>query len=209
MSACLWRYRSTRGVSLHERMFVALPLDAIEPCFKLCREPLTRTCVWPSDARYNMFKILLPAAAALGLVAFAAQSQGAASEPEMSQPVMSWTLHSEGDLAKLAYGVPNSDQLALMVACAPGDRMATVYGDVQIEAAQVLQASYGARPLDPLSGGLADEATISINDPSLQRLAERGRVTVVGDAGRFELTAGEEERRLVGDFLTYCGAGRA
>lgn len=156
-----------------------------------------------------MFKILLPAAAALGLVAVAAQSQGAASAPEMTQPVMSWTLHNEGDLAKLAYGVPNSDQLALMVTCAPGVRLATVYGDVRLEAAQIVQANYGPQPLDPLSGGLAEEVRISVNDPSLQRLAERGRLNVSGDAGRFELTAGQEERRLVGDFLTYCGAGRA
>jgi hypothetical protein len=156
-----------------------------------------------------MFKILLPATAALGLVAFAAQSQGAASEPEMTQPVMSWTLHNEGALAKLAYGVPNSDQLALMVTCEPGARLATVYGDVQLKAARLVEASYGPQPMDPLSGGLAEEVRISVNDPSLQRLAERGRLTVVGEAGQFELGADQEERRLVGDFLTYCGAGRA
>lgn len=156
-----------------------------------------------------MFKVLVPAAAALGLIAFAAQSQGAASEPQMTQPVMSWTLHHDGEFAKLAYGVPNSDQLAIMVACQPGNRLATVYGDVRLETAQVVQASYGAQPLDPLSGGLAEEAQIAVNDPSLQRLAQRGRLTVEGDAGRFTLTADQEERRLVRDFLAYCGAERA
>jgi hypothetical protein len=156
-----------------------------------------------------MFKVLVPAAAALGLIAFAAQSQGAASEPMMTQPVMSWTLHHDGEFAKLAYGVPNSDQLAIMVACQPGDRTASVYGDVRLETAQVVQASYGAQPLDPLSGGLAEEARVAINDPSLERLAERGRLTVEGDAGRFTLTADQEERRLVRDFLAYCGAERA
>ncbi len=156
-----------------------------------------------------MFKVLIPAAAALGLVAFAAQSQGAASEPEMTQPVMSWTLHHDGEFAKLAYGVPNSDLLAIMVACAPGDRLASVYGDVRLETAQVVQASYGAQPIDPLSGGLAQEVRIAVNDPALVRLAERGRLTVQGDAGRFTLTADREDRRLVHDFLAYCGAERA
>jgi len=156
-----------------------------------------------------MFKVLLPAAAALGLVAFAAQSQGAASEPEMTEPTMSWTLHHEGSLAKLAYGVPNSDQLALMVTCAPGQSLATVYGDVRLEGAQMIRTSLGPQPIDPLSGGLADETRVSINDPSLQGLAERGRLTVIGDAGRFRIGAGQEERRLVRDFLSYCGAGRA
>lgn len=156
-----------------------------------------------------MFKVLLPAVAALGLVTFAAQSQGAASDGEMTQPVMSWTLHHEGSLAKLAYGVPNSDQLALMVTCVPGDRRATVYGDVQLEAASVVQTVYGSQPIDPLSGGLAEEQRIALNDSALERLADRGRMTVVGDAGRFHLEAGAQERRLVGDFLAYCGAGRA
>ncbi len=156
-----------------------------------------------------MFKVLLPAAAALGLIAFAAQSQGAASEPEMTQPVMSWTLHHDGEFAKLAYGVPNSDQLAIMVACQPGDRLASVYGDVRLQTAQLIQASYGAQPIDPLSGGLAEEVRVAINDPSLTRLAERGRLTVEGDAGRFTLAADPEERRLVRDFLAYCGAERA
>ena len=156
-----------------------------------------------------MFKVLLPAAAALGLVAFGAQSKGASSEPEMTQPTMSWTLHHEGSLAKLAYGVPNSDQLALMVTCAPEQSLATVYGDVRLEGAQMIRASLGPQPMDPLSGGLADETRVAINDPSLQGLAERGRLTVIGDAGRFRIDAGQEERRLVSDFLAYCGAGRA
>lgn len=156
-----------------------------------------------------MFKVLVPAAAALGLIAFAAQSQGAASESVMTQPVMSWTLHHDGEFAKLAYGVPNSDQLAIMVACQSGERLATVYGDVRLETAQIVQASHGAQPIDPLSGGLDKEVRIAINDPSLERLAERGRLTVEGDAGRFTLAANQEERRLVRDFLAYCGAERA
>lgn len=156
-----------------------------------------------------MFKVLVPAAAALGLVAIAAQSQGAASGPEMTQPVMSWTLHHDGEFAKLAYGVPNSDQLAIMVACQPGDRTASVYGDVRLETAQVVQASYGPQPIDPLTGGLAEEVRMAVNDPSLERLAGRGRLTVEGHAGRFTLAANQEERRLVRDFLAYCGAERA
>ncbi len=155
-----------------------------------------------------MFKVLVPAVAALGLVAFAAQSRTAAPEAEAvaNQPVMSWSVHHEGALAKLAYGVANSDQLALMVTCAPGDNSAVVYGDVQIEGARLTQASL---QIDPLSGGEAEEVRIPVNDPSLAGLASRGRMTVVGDAGRFQLAASTQERRLVGDFLSYCASGRA
>jgi hypothetical protein len=152
-----------------------------------------------------MFKVLIPAVAALGLIAVAAQSQGAVSESSAlnAAPVMSWSVHHEGALAKLAYGVPNSDQLALMVTCQPGDRTAVVYGDVQPESARLMQAGY-----DPLSGGDAEETRIALRDPALTGLAERGRMAVRGDAGVFQLAATREERRVVGDFLAYCSPGR-
>jgi len=157
-----------------------------------------------------MFKVLVPAVAALGLVAFAAQSRDVAPEVEaqgvIAAPVMSWSVHHEGALAKLAYGVANSDQLALMVTCMPGDATAAVYGDVQIEGARLTQASL---QIDPLSGGDAEETLVPISDPALAGLARTGRMTVVGDAGRFQLAASGEERRVVRDFLAYCSPGRA
>lgn len=152
-----------------------------------------------------MLKVLIPAVAALGLVAFAARSQG--SPPEIdSAPAMSWSVHHEGALAKLAYGVPNSDQLALMVACMPGDATAAVYGDVRIVGARLTQASL---TVDPLSGGDADVGLIPVRDPALAALAQDGRLTVEGDAGRFVVPASREERRLVHDFLSYCAPDRA
>lgn len=159
-----------------------------------------------------MFKILIPAAAALGLIAFAAQSQGADVTTEATAhttPVMGWSVHHEGALAKLAYGVANSDQLALMLSCQPGDRTAAIYGDVLPEAATVLPASLTQQAIDPLSLGEAEESRLSLSDPALKGLADSGRMTVRGDAGRFQLAASEEERRMVGDFLAYCSAGRA
>lgn len=156
-----------------------------------------------------MFKVLIPAVAALGLVAFAAQSRDVATTAETgaatAAPAMVWSVHHEGALAKLAYGLPNSDQLALMVTCMPGDRTAAVYGDVQIEGARLNQAGYA---VDPLSGGEAEESRIAVSDPSLAALAREGRMTVSGDAGRFQLTADAQERRVVRDFLAYCAPSR-
>lgn len=155
-----------------------------------------------------MFKVLIPAVAALGLVAFAAQSRDVAPQAEgvMATPVMGWSVHHEGALAKLAYGVAHSDQLALMVTCRPGDATATAYGDVEIEGARLTQARL---QIDPLSGGDAGETTIPVSHPALAGLAQTGRMTVVGDAGRFQLAASPEDRRLVRDFLAYCSPGRA
>jgi len=79
------------------------------------------------------------------------------------------------------------------------DRMAA-------EGARLTQASI---QIDPLSGGDAEETTIPVNDPALVGLARNGRMAVTGDAGRFQLAASTEERRLVRDFLAYCSPGRA
>jgi hypothetical protein len=158
-----------------------------------------------------MFKVLIPAAAALGLVAFSARSQGGVPEVGAfaAAPAMAWSVHHEGALAKLAYGVADSDQLTLMVSCEPGDRTATIYGDVHPEAARPMLTNLQSVPLDPLSGGEAHETQIGLNDPALTALATRGRMAVRGDAGVFQLAATPEERRLVGDFLSYCSAGLA
>lgn len=156
-----------------------------------------------------MFKIVIPAVAALGLIAFAAQSQPTSSEAPTGVAPMGWHLSHEGQMAKLAYGVANSDQLALMMTCERGQTQAVVYGDVQPASPRLIKASLTTSAIDPLSGGLADEARISVNDPAMQQLARLGKLPVDGEAGRFELTATSEERRLIGDFFAYCGTGRA
>lgn len=156
-----------------------------------------------------MFKIVIPAVAALGLIAFAAQSQPTASDAETGVAPMGWHLSHEGQMAKLAYGVANSDQLALMMTCERGQTQAVVYGDVHPASPRLIKAATTTATIDPLSGGLADEARISMQDPAMQQLARLGKLSVDGEAGRFELTATSEERRLIGDFFAYCGTGRA
>ena len=123
--------------------------------------------------------------------------------------MMGWHLSHEGQLAKLAYGVANSDQLALMMTCEPGQSQAVVYGDVQPASPKLVKASMAPAAIDPLAGGLADEARISMRDPALRQFARLGKLPVEGEAGRFELTASRDERRLIGDFFAYCGTDRA
>lgn len=157
-----------------------------------------------------MFKFAIPAVAALGLIAVAAQSRATDAAPDADvMPVaapMGWHLSHEGAMAKLAYGVANSDQLALMMTCQPGQAEAIVYGDVQPATPRLVKASLKAEAIDPLDGGLADEARVSLRDPALRKLADSGRLTVEGDAGHFELTAKGDERRLVREFFAYCGS---
>ena len=154
-----------------------------------------------------MFRFAIPAVAALGLIAVAAQSEAvhADVETEGGAAPMGWHLSHEGPMAKLAYGVANSDQLALMMTCEPGQAQAIVYGDVQPASPRLHRASMTSAAIDPLSGGLADESRISLRDPTLVRLVRRGTLAVEGDAGHFELTADRDERRLVSEFFAYCG----
>ncbi|MGZ9098450.1 MAG: hypothetical protein ACXW3O_01985 [Brevundimonas sp.] len=156
-----------------------------------------------------MFKIAIPAVAALGLIAFAAQSQATNADARTGGAPMGWHLSHEGQMAKLAYGVANSDQLALMMTCERGQAQAVVYGDVQPASPRLIKASMSAGAIDPLGGGLADEARISTRDPALQQLAQVGKMPVEGEAGRFELTATRDERRVIDDFFAYCGTDRA
>ncbi len=155
-----------------------------------------------------MFKFVLPAVAVLGLTAFAAQSYSPDAEPVTAAPVMGWHLSHEPGIAKLAYGVENSDQLALMLMCEPGRSAATVYGEVQPKAARLSQASMGPVETDPLSGGDAFETRVSLRDPAMQSLARRGKLDVQGEAGDFTLEASAAERRLIGEFFAYCATSR-
>lgn len=152
-----------------------------------------------------MFRFAVPAVAALGLIAAAAQSQtsraGAGAE---AAPPMGWHLSREGSMAKLAFGVANSDQLALMITCEPGAAAAVVYGEVRPESPRLVRTS-GPAPIDPLSGGLFEESRMPLRDPALRTLARRGVLPVEGEGGRFELTASAAERHLVGLFLSHCG----
>lgn len=152
-----------------------------------------------------MFKFAVPAVAALGLIAIAAQSQATNTDAALVDGLpMGWHLSHEDSMAKLAYGVENSDQLALMITCEPGQAQAIVYGDVQPDSPRLVHASAGAASIDPLSGDLSDESRIALRDPALRDLARKGRMPVVGETGAYELTATREERRLINQFLSYC-----
>lgn len=153
-----------------------------------------------------MFKVLVPAVAACALVAFAARTQSV--EPAPETPSMAWRLSYEDSLAKLTYGVANSDHLAVMITCVPGESTAVVYGEAQPDSPRLVRASMGPAELDPLTGGDAYETLIPLHDASLTRLAASGSIRLVGDDGATVLRADRAEQRLASDFLAYCGSSR-
>lgn len=149
-----------------------------------------------------MFKYALPALAAVGLVAIAAQSQATNTT---ATPGMGWHLSHEGEMAKLAYGLENSDQLALMMTCEPGQTQAVVYGDALPREARLINASMETA-IDPLSGGLAEESRIGLNGRAIQGLVQHGELAVETEAGVDELTASRDERRVIAGFVSYCAS---
>lgn len=156
-----------------------------------------------------MLKFAIPAVAALALIAVAAQSRATDADVAQVSGAMGWHLSHEPGVAKLAYGVENSDQLALMMTCRRGKAQAVVYGDVHPAQARVIRTGLTSVEIDPLNGDLPQEALISTGDPTLRRLERDGALTVQGEAGDFELTATPKERRLISDFFAYCGSDKA
>ena len=168
-----------------------------------------------------MFKILIPAVAALGLVAHAAQSytaeDGVAAAPVMlvaeapveaapATPAMDWHFHTEGATAKLAYGVANSDQLVLMLTCTPGEDKVSTLGSVRAEADTASgQSSYR----DPMTGGVLHESEIDKHDAALADLAATGRMTVVSDQGKVAIGSGATDQEAVKAFFASCGTAPA
>lgn len=156
-----------------------------------------------------MFKVLIPAAGIIGLAVFAAQPAASGYEIQRDVQPMGWHLHYEGSMAKLAYGVANSDQLALMMTCEPGEASAVVYGDVQPDTPRLMRASMEYSEPDPLSAGEAYETRIALNDQALTGLATRGVMRVEGPAGEFALDADSHERALAAQFISHCARGVA
>lgn len=124
---------------------------------------------------------------------------------------MGWHLLHEGERAKLAYGAANSDQIALMMTCAPGDRAVEVFGVVQPDTPRLTLAADGATArldgapeVDPLTGAMAVETRAPLADPVLRRFREGGELTVVSRGARRTLGADGAERRRIAAFFDHC-----
>lgn len=153
-----------------------------------------------------MFRTLVPAAGLIAAFALAAKTESAQPAPPVLE--MGWSLTHEGDMAKLAYGVPNSDQLAIMMTCQQG-RAVDVYGDVRPDTSRLIQASNEAALIDPMSGRIMEEIRISASDRTLSDLADGEGLKVRGDAGARILPIRESETGLAAQFVAHCQSARA
>jgi hypothetical protein len=126
---------------------------------------------------------------------------------------MAWSLHEtpeEG--AKLAYGAPNSDNVALMLSCQPAS------GQVLVSTASVAPApaivlksgksetALPATATPSMGEGHFLEAGAKANDPVLASFARTGDITLVQGKERVKLSARSGDRPQISKFFATCKA---
>lgn len=150
---------------------------------------------------------------ALGLAAALTLAACAHEAPQSAAP-MSWSLnHTESEGAKLAYGVPQSDQVLVMMTCqmnsgrvevsmtAPQDRAKGRIGLASRGERLDLTADVAPSPMGDVAVVTAEtDAT----QAALDQFARSGDLTVSGQGRAVKAAAQGEDRAKVADFLGVC-----
>lgn len=132
--------------------------------------------------------------------------------PVLEHAAAGWHLLHEGDRAKLAYGIANSDQILVMLSCAAGDETVEVFGIAAPEADEVvltsasLSSPIDVRPtFDPISGATAIETTLPVGADALEGFRATGRLTLAADTGEsVPAHAVQAELPQVQAFFDHC-----
>ena len=160
-----------------------------------------------------MRKLLIALGAAGACIALGGCFTG--SEPRLAD---GFGLHfqDEGSDVKLAYGLADSDDVALMLQCAKGAGMVQVT-DVARDSARpvlVLASNDGisvlTASLQPNPEGVAPllAAETSVDSPALAAFRRTGRISVRNGDFRYGIMSTGSERAEVGRFFAACGPTR-
>ncbi|WP_334163848.1 hypothetical protein [Phenylobacterium sp.] len=149
--------------------------------------------------------------AALSFIVACTLSACAHQQTPAALPGMAWSLHEvEGEGAKLAFGQPQSDNVVLMLSCAPGSGEVLVSANAGPDARPELELASGSRSTryraevaPSLGEGVLVEAIAPVRDPVLQRFADSGDLAV-GVNGRRTPVPGDKAKAR--QFLTSCRA---
>jgi len=128
-----------------------------------------------------------------------------------SAPGYVWSYQrDEHEGAKLAYGVPFSDDVLLMMTCAPGSGQVRLSALTERTQEEIVLTSAGAR--DRFSGeiapselgGLLLEAQVKASARSLDGFARTGKLFMSASGETVSLAAGPDERAGVTRFFEVC-----
>ena len=150
---------------------------------------------------------------ALGLATALTLAACAHEAPQGAQP-MSWSLnHTESEGAKLAYGVPQTDQVLVMMTCqmnsgrvevsmtAPQERARGRIGLASRGERLELAAEVAPSPMGDLAVVMAQTDAAQA---ALDRFAHSGDLTVSGQGRAVKAVARGEDRAKVADFFGAC-----
>jgi hypothetical protein len=150
--------------------------------------------------------------AAFAALTLAAGLAGCAHEKVASTGYQWVYMEAAGDSApRLAYGLPNSDELVMMLNCQPGaDRLEVMA--VGLPGDAIALASGGAQSRlpavhveDELNDGGALRARTTSRDAALAGFRKSGELALLVGNERHDLAARSADRRRVRAFFTACG----
>lgn len=152
----------------------------------------------------------IAAFAALGLTATALA--GCLHEkPVQTAYRWSYMAPADAEAPRLAYGLPNSDDLVLMMSCRQGGGLDVTA--VGVSGQEIALASDGAesrlpasRVDDELNEGGTLQASAQAGDAVLTGFRKSGDLTLLVGGERHSLAAGSADRASVRDFFKACGA---
>lgn len=153
-----------------------------------------------------MRALILIGLAASGLLA------ACATPTERVGRAAQWSVNVSGDgsEAKLALGIPDSEDVRLMMSCRPrsGEVLITVIGrpgdpaTFELHSAETFARYAGAGAKDEEHEGAIDiQVKAATSDPVLQRLADTGKLTIVFPTRRIVLPNAFSAAH---DFLRIC-----
>ena len=129
-------------------------------------------------------------------------------------PDYGWSFQqNEQEGAKLAYGAPSSDDVVLMMTCAPNSGRVLLSAMTERTREEITLASGGARDRFPGEvlqselGGLLLETQVEAKAKSLAGFARTGKLSIVAPGGEtVSLAARGDEREGVSQFFEVCRA---
>lgn len=139
-----------------------------------------------------------------------------AHQGEAPGTAMTWSLHhAEGEGAKLAYGQPSSDNVVLMMTCAPrsGSVLVSVTstqdavpGQVALESKGTVSSLKGQALPGMSEGSAIIEAETRATDPALTSFARTGDIAVIQNGRNATLPVRSAEHETVKAFFSECRA---
>ena len=152
-----------------------------------------------------MSRRLIPPALLLAL------ALGACANDRMAAPGYAWSyMDNSGEGLKLAYGRPNSDDVVMMLACAPSSSAVTLTA-TSLPGREIALASGRAvtrLPAQPLASDMAEgllQAHTSTDAAALSAFRRTGDLTLLVTGERHSLDAAPGDRAGVKAFFKACG----